>query len=284
MVEHRFRQRLVCHQCGAERPRSRAPARLRRRGPPRRARPRRRAARRGGRGALARGAHRDPLLRPRRGAARAQGAHRPDRRRRGGPRDRHPDRLQGAQLPAAHPRRRDRRRPRPAGGRPARRRAHLPAHPPGRRPGRPRRPAGPRARPDPRAEPSGDPGHPQRRRRGLLARRGGARARAGAPPYGRLAGIVVSGTDETRTWGTAQALARATGPLVRAGVALFGPAAAPIARIRGRHRVRLLAKAPRGVALQAALAPGSTRCRCPRRCAWRSTSTRRASSRRRGRR
>jgi primosomal protein N' (replication factor Y) (superfamily II helicase) len=80
-----------------------------------------------------------------------------------------------------------------------------------------------------------------------------ARARAGAPPYGRLAGIVVSGTDETRTWGTAQALARATGPLVRAGVMVFGPAAAPIARIRGRHRVRLLAKAPRGVPLQAAL-------------------------------
>ncbi|MGB0439027.1 MAG: hypothetical protein ACPGFC_02835, partial [Paracoccaceae bacterium] len=31
-------------------------------------------------------------------------------------------------------------------------------------------------------------------------------------------------------------------------------AAAPIARVRGRHRVRLLVKAPRGAALQAALA------------------------------
>jgi primosomal protein N' (replication factor Y) len=79
------------------------------------------------------------------------------------------------------------------------------------------------------------------------------RRRAGAPPYGRLAGILVSGPDEARTWDTAGALARASGPLVAAGVQLFGPAPAPIARVRGRHRVRLLAKAPKGAALQAAL-------------------------------
>ena len=35
---------------------------------------------------------------------------------------------------------------------------------------------------------------------------------------------------------------------------MFGPAPAPIARIRGRHRVRLLVKAPKGVALQGAVA------------------------------
>ncbi len=35
---------------------------------------------------------------------------------------------------------------------------------------------------------------------------------------------------------------------------MFGPAPAPIARIRGRHRVRLLVKAAKGVPLQAALA------------------------------
>ena len=40
----------------------------------------------------------------------------------------------------------------------------------------------------------------------------------------------------------------------RIGAQVFGPAPAPIARIRGRHRVRLLVKAPKGVALQKAVA------------------------------
>jgi primosomal protein N' (replication factor Y) len=80
-----------------------------------------------------------------------------------------------------------------------------------------------------------------------------ARARAGVPPYGRLAGIVVTGADEARTWEVARALARAAGPLHAAGAELWGPAPAPIARIRGRHRVRLLARAPKGAPLQAAL-------------------------------
>ena len=38
------------------------------------------------------------------------------------------------------------------------------------------------------------------------------------------------------------------------GAQVFGPAPAPVARIRGRHRVRLLVKAPKGAALQPALA------------------------------
>jgi primosomal protein N' (replication factor Y) (superfamily II helicase) len=44
---------------------------------------------------------------------------------------------------------------------------------------------------------------------------------------------------------------------------LFGPAPAPIARIRGRHRVRLLVKARRGVALQPALAEWVAGVRAP---------------------
>ena len=79
------------------------------------------------------------------------------------------------------------------------------------------------------------------------------RRAAGAPPYGRYAGVIVSGPDEARVIRTADALARASGPLAQAGVELLGPAPAPIARIRGRHRVRLLAKAARPVPLQAAL-------------------------------
>ncbi|WP_118138538.1 primosomal protein N' [Oceanicella sp. SM1341] len=79
-----------------------------------------------------------------------------------------------------------------------------------------------------------------------------SRAAAGAPPYGRMAGVVVSGPDEARTFETARALGRAAGLLERAGISLFGPALAPVARIRGRTRVRLLLKAPKGAPLQAA--------------------------------
>ncbi|MEO0621625.1 MAG: primosomal protein N' [Pseudomonadota bacterium] len=80
-----------------------------------------------------------------------------------------------------------------------------------------------------------------------------ARHAAGAPPYGRMAGVVVSGLDEARVWEVANVLGRGRAVLDRAGAELFGPAPAPIARIRGRMRVRLLVKAPKGIALQPAL-------------------------------
>jgi len=80
-----------------------------------------------------------------------------------------------------------------------------------------------------------------------------ARQAAGVPPYGRMAGVIVSGNDETRTWDVARALGRAGARLASAGVTLWGPAPAPIARVRGRHRVRLLAVAPKRIALQPAL-------------------------------
>jgi primosomal protein N' (replication factor Y) len=81
-----------------------------------------------------------------------------------------------------------------------------------------------------------------------------ARHEAGVPPYGRMAGIIVSGPDETGVWRIANALGRACLVLEQAGAEVFGPAPAPIARIRGRFRVRLLVKAPKGMALQPALA------------------------------
>jgi primosomal protein N' (replication factor Y) len=80
-----------------------------------------------------------------------------------------------------------------------------------------------------------------------------ARRRALMPPYARLAAVIVTGPDEPRTWEAARALARHPEPLRAAGAELFGPAPAPIARIRGRHRVRLLVRAPKGAALQPAL-------------------------------
>lgn len=80
-----------------------------------------------------------------------------------------------------------------------------------------------------------------------------ARREAGAPPFGRYAAAIVSGPHEDRVWRTAEALARAHDRLAPARAELLGPAPAPIYRVRGRFRVRLLAKAPRGPALQPAL-------------------------------
>jgi primosomal protein N' (replication factor Y) len=80
------------------------------------------------------------------------------------------------------------------------------------------------------------------------------RRAAGVPPYGRMAGVIMSSPDVAQVFDFAGELARRDGPLRRVGAQVFGPAPAPIARVRGRHRVRLLVKAEKGVALQAALA------------------------------
>ncbi|MGC1428228.1 MAG: primosomal protein N', partial [Albidovulum sp.] len=77
---------------------------------------------------------------------------------------------------------------------------------------------------------------------------------AGMPPYGRLAGIVLSSPDVQTVFDFGAELARRDAPLRRIGAQVYGPAPAPVARVRGRHRVRLLVKAAKGVALQAALA------------------------------
>jgi primosomal protein N' (replication factor Y) (superfamily II helicase) len=76
-----------------------------------------------------------------------------------------------------------------------------------------------------------------------------ARERAHYPPFGRLASLVVSGEDKHDTQSFARALARAA-PLDEA-VRILGPVEAPLALIRGRHRLRLLIKAPRAYDLSA---------------------------------
>jgi primosomal protein N' (replication factor Y) len=71
------------------------------------------------------------------------------------------------------------------------------------------------------------------------------------PPFGRLAALIVSAPDERAADAAARALARAAphGP----GLEVLGPAPAPFALLRGRHRRRLLLKAARGVAVQGLL-------------------------------
>ncbi len=79
------------------------------------------------------------------------------------------------------------------------------------------------------------------------------REAAGMPPYGRMAGIILSGPDVAQVFDAANLLARNPQSLQAVGAQVFGPAPAPIARVRGRHRVRLLVKAGKGVALQGAI-------------------------------
>ena len=70
-----------------------------------------------------------------------------------------------------------------------------------------------------------------------------ARERTGFPPFGRLTSLIVSAADRPSAEGFARRLLAAA-PLTEA-VRVLGPAEAPIAVIRGRHRLRLLAKAAR---------------------------------------
>jgi primosomal protein N' (replication factor Y) len=68
------------------------------------------------------------------------------------------------------------------------------------------------------------------------------------PPYGRLAALIVSADTAEAADATARALGMAA-PEAE-GVVVLGPAPAPLAVLRGRHRRRLLLKARRDVALQ----------------------------------
>jgi primosomal protein N' (replication factor Y) len=89
------------------------------------------------------------------------------------------------------------------------------------------------------------------------------RREAGVPPYGRMAGIILSSPDMQAVFDIGTDLARRDGPIRAVGAQVFGPAPAPIARIRGRHRVRLLVKAPKGAALQSAVAEWIAQLRLP---------------------
>ena len=82
-----------------------------------------------------------------------------------------------------------------------------------------------------------------------------ARRDAAMPPFGRLAGVIVSGPDAGAAEAFAGLLGR-TAPYVAQPdrrVQVLGPAPAPLAMIRGRHRFRLLMKTAREVNIQAAL-------------------------------
>ena len=78
-----------------------------------------------------------------------------------------------------------------------------------------------------------------------------ARESAGYPPFGRLASLVISGSEKPAAESYARRLA-AIAPQAEA-VRVLGPAEAPLALVRGRHRFRLLVKSPRAFDLSAYL-------------------------------
>jgi primosomal protein N' (replication factor Y) len=78
-----------------------------------------------------------------------------------------------------------------------------------------------------------------------------AREQLGYPPFGRLASLIVSGPDKAAVQGFAHRVAAAAP--ATSEVRLLGPAEAPLALVRGRHRFRLLIKSPRAFDLSAYL-------------------------------
>ena len=78
-----------------------------------------------------------------------------------------------------------------------------------------------------------------------------SRREAGAPPFGRLAAIIVSSENQREAADTAAAIAKSA-PHAE-GMEVYGPAPAPLAMLRGRHRMRLLIHARRALDVQAVI-------------------------------
>lgn len=99
---------------------------------------------------------------------------------------------------------------------------------------------------------AGAAGTPESGRDTFFEAEAAARESAGLPPFGRLAALILSGPDARQLDEAARALARLA-PRSEAGVTILGPAPAPLAVLRGRHRRRFLIKAPKALRLQALL-------------------------------
>ena len=206
----------------------------------------RRGRHRAGRGAAGRAAGADaglpPRLRHRRRPRRPRRHPRPLRRGRERRPGRHPDGRQGPRLPRGDAERDPRRRRDPALPRLPRRGADLRDGRPARRAQRPRRGRGRGDRPD--AGAGGAEHRPRRRPRRRRLPGGGARA----PPRAALPAVLAPGPDRAGLRAGAaprRRSPRGSPPMLAGalpeGTDLLGPA--PMFRVRGRHRRRLLVKA-----------------------------------------
>jgi primosomal protein N' (replication factor Y) (superfamily II helicase) len=82
-----------------------------------------------------------------------------------------------------------------------------------------------------------------------------SREAAGLPPFGRLASVLVSAKERLAAESHARLLAEVGHRLLadegEKRITILGPAEPPLALLRGKHRMRLILKAPRTVSLQA---------------------------------
>ncbi|MBX9725978.1 MAG: hypothetical protein K2X09_01825 [Rickettsiales bacterium] len=85
----------------------------------------------------------------------------------------------------------------------------------------------------------------------LMALEAKERKAGGWPPFGQLAAILLDGVDEAKVRAAGQMLARTapSDPRIR----VLGPAPAPLSKLRGQYRYRLLIKADKTIGLQATL-------------------------------
>ena len=77
------------------------------------------------------------------------------------------------------------------------------------------------------------------------------RKAGGWPPFGQLAAILLDGVDEAKVRAAGQMLARTAPDDSR--IRVLGPAPAPLSKLRGQYRYRLLVKANQGIHLQRTL-------------------------------
>ena len=68
---------------------------------------------------------------------------------------------------------------------------------------------------------------------------------ASMPPFGKLVGIIISSSNFEKAMLLANQLKKNTQSLDKIGAKVYGPAPAPIARIKRRHRIRFLVKSPK---------------------------------------
>lgn len=78
-----------------------------------------------------------------------------------------------------------------------------------------------------------------------------SRERHAMPPVGRLAAVILSGTNEIEVIRTAKALVQAIPP--HDGLTVLGPVPAPLSYLRGKYRYRILVKAEKAFPLQKTL-------------------------------
>jgi primosomal protein N' (replication factor Y) (superfamily II helicase) len=86
---------------------------------------------------------------------------------------------------------------------------------------------------------------------GFYAAESAARERTGVPPFGRYAAVIVAGQNLPQVQEAARTLGKCAPGAP--GIAVLGPAPAPLAMLRGQHRMRLLLHVSRNVNIQSVL-------------------------------